>query len=109
MGAYPTVVTGDTEWGGGDVPGTEHNLYSERIETQARLIANVPRMLNALQSLMQFAEAELENLMICLQLPKSVKKLLELSAKTSAHPNLKRDLQRTLRQPRSLPVRSKGV
>lgn len=61
-GTYPTVVTGDTDWGGWRVPGAEYDLYPERIEVQARLIANAPRMLNALQRLMEFAEAELENL-----------------------------------------------
>ncbi len=61
-GTYPTVVTGDTDWGGWRVPGAEYDLYPERIEVQARLIANAPRMLNALQRLMEFAESELENL-----------------------------------------------
>ena len=61
-GTFPTVVTGDTDWGGWRVPGAEYDLYPERIEVQARLIANTPRMLNTLNRLMTFAESEAENL-----------------------------------------------
>ncbi len=41
-GTYPVVITGQTDWGGWRVPGAEYDLDPERVERQARLIANAP-------------------------------------------------------------------
>ena len=43
-GTYPIVLTGQTEWGGWRVPGAEYDLDPYRIERQARLIANAPKL-----------------------------------------------------------------
>src|SRR3984885_12345643 len=42
-GTYPIVVTGQAEWGGWRVPGAEYDLDPQRVERQARLIANAPQ------------------------------------------------------------------
>jgi hypothetical protein len=41
-GTYPVVITGQADWGGWRVPGAEYDLDPERVERQARLIANAP-------------------------------------------------------------------
>ena len=43
-GTYPVVTTGEAEWGGWRVPGAEYALSPDRIETQARMIASLPRL-----------------------------------------------------------------
>jgi hypothetical protein len=43
-GTYPVVMTGQAEWGGWRVPGAEYDLDPDRIERQARLIANAPQL-----------------------------------------------------------------
>ena len=50
-GTYPVVVTGEAEWGGWRVPGSEYALSPARIEQQARLIASAPHMIGILYSL----------------------------------------------------------
>jgi len=54
-GTYPVIVTGDAEWGGWRVPGAEYDLAPERIEQQARLIANAPRLANMAHELIDWA------------------------------------------------------
>ena len=43
-GTYPVVVTGEADWGGWRVPGAEYDLDPAKMEEQARLIANAPRL-----------------------------------------------------------------
>jgi hypothetical protein len=43
-GTHPVVVTGENDWGGWRVPGAEYALSPVRIEKQARMIANAPRL-----------------------------------------------------------------
>ena len=43
-GTYPIVMTGEAEWGGWRVPGAEYDLDPVKVEQQARLIANAPRL-----------------------------------------------------------------
>src|SRR5436305_9169171 len=54
-GTYPVVVTGEAEWGGWRVPGAEYDLTPERIEHQARLIANAPRLAGMANELVEWA------------------------------------------------------
>lgn len=44
-GTHPVVVTEDIDWGGWRVPAAEYERSPERIEHQARVIANAARML----------------------------------------------------------------
>ena len=60
-GTYPVVVTGDTDWGGWRVPGAEYDLYPEKIEMQAQLIANAPRMMDLLGRFTDFIERDDNN------------------------------------------------
>lgn len=60
-GTYPTVITGDSEWGGWRVPGAEYELYPFRIEFQARMIMNAPKMAMLLRSLVNHARIEAAN------------------------------------------------
>jgi hypothetical protein len=60
-GTYPTVVTSETDWGGWRVPGAEYDLYPERIEYQARLLANAPKMAELLRALVSRVKVEPEN------------------------------------------------
>lgn len=43
-GTYPVVITGEPQWGGWRVPGAEYDLDPSKVEQQARLIANAPRL-----------------------------------------------------------------
>src|SRR6202000_1227065 len=45
-GTYPVVITGEAEWGGWRVPGAEYDLDPAKVERQARMIANSPRLLS---------------------------------------------------------------
>lgn len=60
-GTHPQVVTGETDWGGWRVPGAEYDLYPEKIEHQARLIANAPKMAAVLHALVDQVKLEPEN------------------------------------------------
>lgn len=44
-GTYPVIITAQTDWGGWRVPGAEYDLYPEKIEAQARVMANAMHML----------------------------------------------------------------
>ncbi len=44
-GTFPVVVTDANDWGGWRTPGTEYDRDPNKIEQQARLIANAPRLL----------------------------------------------------------------
>src|ERR1700733_14926877 len=54
-GTYPVVVTGEADWGGWRVPGAEYDLDPARMEEQARLIANAPRLASFATSLVNWA------------------------------------------------------
>jgi hypothetical protein len=53
-GTFPVVVTDKTDWGGWRVPGAEYDRDPRRIEFQARLIAEAPRLLKVAQQLRAF-------------------------------------------------------
>ncbi len=61
-GTYPVVVTGDNDWGGWRVPGSEYDLYPERIEHQARLIAASTKLYALLREFVGYAADQPENL-----------------------------------------------
>ena len=54
-GTYPVVITGEAEWGGWRVPGAEYALSPDRIETQARMIASVPRLAAIVKKISEWA------------------------------------------------------
>jgi hypothetical protein len=60
-GTHPQIVTGEADWGGWRVPGAEYDLYPEKIEHQARLIASAPKMASLLRALIDQAKLEAEN------------------------------------------------
>jgi hypothetical protein len=53
-GTYPVVVTDPQDWGGWRVPGAEYDRDPRKIETQARLIAEAPRLLRLARGLVDF-------------------------------------------------------
>jgi hypothetical protein len=57
-GTHPTVVTGSNDWGGWRVPSAEYELHPFRIEFQARMIMNAPKMAMVLRSLVNHARLE---------------------------------------------------
>jgi hypothetical protein len=54
-GTYPVVVTDERDWGGWRVPGAEYDRDPNRIEAQARLVANAPRLLALAEALVRLA------------------------------------------------------
>ncbi len=54
-GTYPVVITGQAEWGGWRVPGAEYDLDPDKVERQARMIANSPRLCGFAQGLIDWA------------------------------------------------------
>jgi hypothetical protein len=61
-GTYPVVITGEAEWGGWRVPGAEYDLDPGKIERQARLIANSPRLAAFANALIQWARKSGEDM-----------------------------------------------
>lgn len=55
---FPVVVTDDRDWGGWRVPAAEYERDPERIEFQARIIANALRAFNVCRELIAHAERE---------------------------------------------------
>lgn len=53
-GSFPIVVTDRQDWGGWRVPGAEYDRDPERMEFQARLIANTPKLLKIARDLAAF-------------------------------------------------------
>ena len=53
-GTFPVVVTDKADWGGWRVPGAEYDRDPKRIEFQARLIAEAPRLLKFARDLHAF-------------------------------------------------------
>jgi hypothetical protein len=54
-GTYPVIITGEADWGGWRVPGAEYDLDPEKVEHQARLIANAPALANFASELVEWA------------------------------------------------------
>ncbi len=54
-GSFPVVVTDENDWGGWRVPGAEYDRSPDRIEAQARAIAQTPRLLRLARSLANLA------------------------------------------------------
>ncbi|NWG44948.1 MAG: hypothetical protein HXY25_00165, partial [Alphaproteobacteria bacterium] len=54
-GTYPVVVTAESDWGGWRVPGAEYDLDPDRVEAQARLIAQMPALRRLAETLVQIA------------------------------------------------------
>lgn len=54
-GTYPVVVTDAQNWGGWRVPGAEYDRDPNRIEQQARLIAQGPRLMAIAEALARLA------------------------------------------------------
>ena len=61
-GTYPVVVTGQEDWGGWRVPGAEYDLNPNRIEYQARLIANAPALGRIAKALVNWARKSGEDM-----------------------------------------------
>ena len=61
-GTHPIVVTGETEWGGWRVPGAEYDLDPVKVERQARLIANAPKLAACAHELVELARKSGEDL-----------------------------------------------
>ncbi len=61
-GTYPVIVTGETDWGGWRVPGAEYDLAPHKVEAQARLIANAPKLYAFASALLDQARDEAEQL-----------------------------------------------
>jgi hypothetical protein len=55
-GTYPAVVTDTLDWGGWRVPKAEYDRDPERIEYQARILANGLRLMRVARELALFAE-----------------------------------------------------
>jgi hypothetical protein len=55
-GTHPVVITGEVEWGGWRVSAAEYALSPDRIESQARLIASVPRLNALMKTLCEWSE-----------------------------------------------------
>jgi hypothetical protein len=53
---YPVVVTGEADWGGWRVPGSEYALGPARMEQQARMIASTPQMMALLKELVDIGK-----------------------------------------------------
>ena len=60
-GTHPQVITGEADWGGWRVPGAEYDLYPEKVERQARMIATAPKMAALLRVLIEQTRDEPEN------------------------------------------------
>ncbi len=54
-GTFPIVITGEAEWGGWRVPGAEYDLDPTKVERQARMIANAPRLVEVATNLVDWA------------------------------------------------------
>ncbi len=55
-GTFPVVVTDEMDWGGWRVPMSEYDRDPQRIEHQARVIANALRLMRVARELAQFAQ-----------------------------------------------------
>ncbi|GGB57989.1 MULTISPECIES: hypothetical protein [Henriciella] len=54
-GTFPVVMTDENDWGGWRVPGSEYDRDPHKIEHQARLIVNSPKMLKVCRAIAELA------------------------------------------------------
>ena len=54
-GTFPVVMTDENDWGGWRVPGAEYDRDPHKIEYQARLIVNSPKLLLLVRKMAEFA------------------------------------------------------
>ena len=57
-GTFPVVVTDPADWGGWRVPAAEYDRDPVRIEAQARLLVEAPRLLELAEQLANYAKDE---------------------------------------------------
>ncbi|MGE0741046.1 MAG: hypothetical protein AB7O98_06860 [Hyphomonadaceae bacterium] len=55
-GTFPVVVTDDKDWGGWRVPMAEYDRDPQRIEHQARVLANGLKLMRVARELIEFAQ-----------------------------------------------------
>lgn len=55
-GTFPVVVTDEKDWGGWRVPMAEYDRDPQRIEHQARVVANALRLMRVARELVQFVQ-----------------------------------------------------
>lgn len=55
-GTFPVVVTDEKDWGGWRVPMTEYDRDPQRVERQARVMANALHLMRVARSLVEFAQ-----------------------------------------------------
>jgi hypothetical protein len=55
-GTFPVVVTDEKDWGGWRVPMAEYDREPQRIEHQARVMANALRLMRVARELIEFAQ-----------------------------------------------------
>jgi hypothetical protein len=60
VGTYPMVVTDEGSWSGWRVSGREYDRDPERIEHEARMIANTPDLLRIARKIAEFASEQPE-------------------------------------------------
>ena len=60
-GTYPVVVTDKQDWGGWRVPGAEYDRDPNRMEFQARLIANAPQLFDLAREFVEVTSEEIDN------------------------------------------------
>jgi len=61
-GTFPVVITDDNDWGGWRVPGAEYDRDPNRVEHQARMIANAPDMVRLLRKFNEYCVRNAQNL-----------------------------------------------
>ncbi|MAK63739.1 MAG: hypothetical protein CMF75_03190 [Maricaulis sp.] len=57
-GTFPVIVTESMDWGGWRVPAAEYDRDPNRIEAQARLMANAPSLLAVAETLVELARED---------------------------------------------------
>jgi len=55
-GTFPVIVTDEKDWGGWRVPMAEYDRDPQRIEHQARVVANALRLMRVARELVQFVQ-----------------------------------------------------
>ena len=55
-GTFPVVVTDEKDWGGWRVPMAEYDRNPERVEHQARVMANALRLMRVARELIEFTQ-----------------------------------------------------
>jgi len=76
-GTFPVVVTEAMDWGGWRVPAAEYDRDPHRVEAQARLLANSPRLLEIAEQLAGLASEETEMPSALAELARRVENVLK--------------------------------